>query len=56
MSLIYGSALPVVKAMEKEEQGRRVGHWNREEGKKVANALGKMSLIKTSTFEGTVSK
>lgn len=56
LSLIYCSALNLLKAIEKEEQGRRVGHWNREEGKKVANLLGKMSLIKTSTFEGTVSK
>ncbi|XP_026219414.1 serine/threonine-protein kinase Nek3 [Anabas testudineus] len=41
------------QAIEKEEQGRRLGHWNREDGKKVADLLGEMSLIKTTTFEGT---
>ncbi|XP_044058568.1 serine/threonine-protein kinase Nek3 isoform X2 [Siniperca chuatsi] len=40
------------QAIETEEQGRRTGQWNREEGKKVANLLGEKSLIKTSTFEG----
>ncbi|XP_029302313.1 serine/threonine-protein kinase Nek3 [Cottoperca gobio] len=40
------------QALETQEQGRRTGRWNREEGKKVANLLGEKSLIKTSTFEG----
>lgn len=56
MSLIYCSALNLLKAIEKEEPGGRLDHWKREEGRKVADVLGKMSLIKTSTFEGTVSK
>lgn len=38
--------------METEEQERRPGRWNREEGMKVANLLGEKSLIKASTFEG----
>lgn len=54
MSLNYCSVLNLLKAIEKEEQGRRLGHWNREDGKKVADLLGEMSLIKTTTFEGTV--
>ncbi|XP_071353129.1 serine/threonine-protein kinase Nek3 [Trachinotus anak] len=41
------------QVIETEEQGRRAGRWNREEGKKVADLLGEKSLIKTSTFEGT---
>ncbi|XP_067451338.1 serine/threonine-protein kinase Nek3 isoform X1 [Thunnus thynnus] len=40
------------QAIEMEEQGRRTGRWNRDEGKKVVNVLGEKSLIKTSTFEG----
>ncbi|XP_041796630.1 serine/threonine-protein kinase Nek3 isoform X2 [Chelmon rostratus] len=40
------------QAIETEEQERRTGRWNREEGMKVANLLGEKSLIKTSTFEG----
>ncbi|XP_074496480.1 serine/threonine-protein kinase Nek3 [Sebastes fasciatus] len=40
------------QALETQEQGRRTGRWDREEGKKVANLLGEKSLIKTSTFEG----
>ncbi|XP_070762318.1 serine/threonine-protein kinase Nek3 [Enoplosus armatus] len=43
------------QAIETEEQGRRAGRWNREEGTKVANLLGERSLIKTSTFEGVES-
>lgn len=54
MCLIYCSALNLLQAIETEEQGRRTGRWNREEGKKVANLLGEKSLIKTSTFEGRV--
>lgn len=38
--------------METEEQERRPGRWNREEGMKVANLLGEKSLIKASTYEG----
>lgn len=38
--------------MEKDEQERRPGRWNRDEGMKVANLLGEKSLIKASTFEG----
>ncbi|XP_036943507.1 serine/threonine-protein kinase Nek3 [Acanthopagrus latus] len=40
------------QAIEAEEQGRRTGRWDREEGVKVANLLGEKSLIKTSTSEG----
>ncbi|XP_039985867.1 serine/threonine-protein kinase Nek3 isoform X2 [Xiphias gladius] len=40
------------QVIEKEEQGRRTGRWNREEGKKVANLLGEKSLIKASISEG----
>ncbi|XP_028276375.1 serine/threonine-protein kinase Nek3 isoform X2 [Parambassis ranga] len=40
------------QAVETEERGRRMGRWNREEGKKVANLLGEKSLIETSTLEG----
>lgn len=40
------------QAIESEEQGRRTGRWNREEGRKVADLLGEKSLIKTSTLEG----
>nr|XP_046245646.1 serine/threonine-protein kinase Nek3 isoform X2 [Scatophagus argus] len=40
------------QAIETQEEGRRTGRWNREEGTKVAHHLGEKSLIKTSTFEG----
>ncbi|XP_070826330.1 serine/threonine-protein kinase Nek3 isoform X1 [Chaetodon trifascialis] len=40
------------QAIETEEQGRRSGGWNREEGVKVAALLGEKSLMKTSTVEG----
>ncbi|CAK6957963.1 serine/threonine-protein kinase Nek3 [Scomber scombrus] len=43
------------QAIEAEEQGRRTGRWNREEGKKVVSVLGEKSLMKTSTFEGMES-
>lgn len=43
-----------LQALETQEQGRRTGRWNRDEGKKVADLLGEKSLIKTSTFEGRV--
>ena len=54
MCLIYCTALNLLQAIEMEEQGRRTGRWNRDEGKKVVNVLGEKSLIKTSTFEGSV--
>lgn len=54
MCLTYCIALNLLQAIEVEEQGRRTGRWNREEGKKVVNVLGEKSLIKTSTFEGNV--
>lgn len=53
--LIYCTASNLLQAMETEEQGRRTGRWNREEGMKVANLLGEKSLIKassSSSFEG----
>ncbi|XP_029373152.1 serine/threonine-protein kinase Nek3 [Echeneis naucrates] len=40
------------QVMGTEEQGRRAGRWNREEGKKMADLLGAKSLIKMSTIEG----
>ncbi|KAG7217668.1 hypothetical protein INR49_021357, partial [Caranx melampygus] len=40
------------QVIETEERGRRMGRWNRGEGKKVVDLLGEKSLIKTSTFEG----
>nr|XP_019943683.1 PREDICTED: serine/threonine-protein kinase Nek3 [Paralichthys olivaceus] len=40
------------QVMEAEEQRRRSGGWNREEGKKVAHLLGEKSLMRTSTCEG----
>ncbi|XP_030600547.1 serine/threonine-protein kinase Nek3 [Archocentrus centrarchus] len=40
------------QALESEEQARRTGRWNREDGKKVAHLLGEKSLMKTSTSEG----
>ncbi|XP_031719584.1 serine/threonine-protein kinase Nek3 isoform X1 [Anarrhichthys ocellatus] len=43
------------QALETQEQGRRTGRWNREEGKKVADLLGERSLIKTLTCEGVGS-
>ncbi|XP_065816746.1 serine/threonine-protein kinase Nek3 [Labrus bergylta] len=43
------------QAIETERQGGRPGRWDREEGQKVADLLGKKSLIKTSTFEGVES-
>ncbi|XP_026155000.1 serine/threonine-protein kinase Nek3 [Mastacembelus armatus] len=52
VSRLLRSHLPS-QVIEKEQQGRRTGRWNREEGQKVANILEKKSLIKTSTFEGT---
>lgn len=54
MCLIYSTALNLLQPIETEEQGRRTGRWNKEEGMKVANLLGERSLIKTSTFEGKV--
>lgn len=54
MCLIYCTALNLLQVIETEEQGRRMGRWNIEEGKKVANLLGEKSLIKLSTFEGRV--
>lgn len=44
----------LLQAMDTEEQGRRPGRWNREDGMKVADLLGEKSLMKTSTFEGRV--
>lgn len=56
MRLIHRTALtPCLQVIEKEEQGRRTGRWNREEGKKVANLLGEKSLIKASISEGRVN-
>ncbi|XP_049432113.1 serine/threonine-protein kinase Nek3 [Epinephelus fuscoguttatus] len=40
------------QALEMQEQGRRKGRWNREEGEKVAHLLGEKSLMKSSTNEG----
>lgn len=54
MCLIYCTALYLLQAIEAEEQGRRTGRWDREEGVKVANLLGEKSLIKTSMSEGRV--
>ncbi|GAA6215028.1 serine/threonine-protein kinase Nek3 isoform X1 [Lates japonicus] len=54
VSKLLRSHLPS-EVIEMEEQGRRTGRWNREEGKKVANLLGEKSLIKMSTFEGMES-
>nr|XP_040038738.1 serine/threonine-protein kinase Nek3 isoform X1 [Gasterosteus aculeatus aculeatus] len=39
------------QALETQEQGRRTGRWNREEGKNVAGLLGEKSLIEMSTCE-----
>lgn len=39
------------QALETEEQARRTGRWNREDGMKVAHLLGEKSLMKT-TSEG----
>ncbi|XP_029028214.1 serine/threonine-protein kinase Nek3 isoform X2 [Betta splendens] len=52
VSRLLRSHLPS-QVMEEEEQGRRTGHWSRDEGRRVASLLGNMSLIKTSTCEGT---
>ncbi|XP_018520937.1 serine/threonine-protein kinase Nek3 isoform X3 [Lates calcarifer] len=54
VSKLLRSHLPS-EVIETEEQGRRMGRWNIEEGKKVANLLGEKSLIKLSTFEGMES-
>ena len=54
MCLIYGTALSLLQAVDKEKEGMRTGRWNREEGKKVANFLEEKSVINTSTFEGRV--
>lgn len=54
MCLIYCSALNLLQVIEPGERGRRMGRWNRGEGKRVADLLGEKSLIKTSTFEGRV--
>ncbi|KAM8902493.1 serine/threonine-protein kinase Nek3 isoform 3-T3 [Spinachia spinachia] len=51
VSRLLRSHLPP-EALETQEQGRRAGRWNREEGKKVASILGEKSLIKTSTWAG----
>ncbi|KAM8902492.1 serine/threonine-protein kinase Nek3 isoform 2-T2 [Spinachia spinachia] len=53
VSRLLRSHLPP-EALETQEQGRRAGRWNREEGKKVASILGEKSLIKTSTWAGRV--
>lgn len=55
MYLIYSTALNRLQAVETEEQGKRMGRWNREEGKRVANLLGEKSLIETSTLEGNTA-
>ncbi|XP_070685305.1 serine/threonine-protein kinase Nek3 [Pempheris klunzingeri] len=52
ISKLLRTHLPTQAIEAEEEEGRRAGRWNREEGKKVANHLGEKSLIKTSTFEG----
>lgn len=54
MCLIYGPALNLLQVIETGERCRRMGRWNRGEGKKVLDLLGEKSLIKTSTFEGRV--